>query len=70
MLLIKQRRLKLLTLMKSQTMKKCIENTYSDEEIDHEENVECQVNLLGLVVSPWDAGLYCVTRFEEFCKHC
>ena len=39
------------------------QDTYSDEEVDHEEYVECQVNLLGLVVCPWDAGLYCVTRF-------
>ena len=41
--------------------------TYSDEEVDHEEYVECQVNLLGLVICPWNTGLYSVTRLEQSC---
>ena len=34
---------------------------YPDEEVDHEEDVEGKVNLLGGVLQPWDASLNTVT---------
>ena len=38
--------------------------THSDEEVDHEEDVECEVNLLGSVLLPWDALLNAQTVYE------
>ena len=35
---------------------------YSDKEVDHKEDVEGQVYLLGGVFQPWYAGLHAVTE--------
>ena len=37
---------------------------HPDEEVDHEENIECQVDLLGCVLRPGNAGLHCVTKIN------
>ena len=37
--------------------------TDPDEEVDHEEYVECKINLLCCVLSPGDAGLHCITKW-------
>ena len=39
--------------------------TYSDEKVDHEEDVECQIYLLRGVLSPGHAGLNSVTKGEN-----
>ena len=36
--------------------------TYSDEKVDHEEDVECQIYLLRGVLRPGHAGLHSVTE--------
>ena len=44
---------------------KCIEweedDMHPDEEVHHEEDVECQVYLLCSVLQPWDACLHSIT---------
>ena len=39
--------------------------SHPDEEVDHEENIECQVDLLGCVLRPGDAGLNCVAKIKQ-----
>ena len=34
---------------------------YSDKEVDHKEDVEGKIYLLGPVVNPWNAGLNTIT---------
>ena len=41
-----------------------IEEAHPDEEVDHEEDVECEVNLLGGVFLPWDALLNAQTVYK------
>ena len=36
--------------------------THSDEEVDHEEDIECEVNLLCCILSPGDTSLHGVTE--------
>ena len=38
------------------------------EKVDHEENIECQINLLRCVLSPWDTGLDSVTERGLFIR--
>ena len=38
--------------------------SHPDEEVDHEENIECQVDLLSGVLRPGDAGLNCVAKIK------
>ena len=47
----------------------CENVTDPDEEVDHEEYVECQINLLCCVLSPGDTGLHCITKWFLSDKH-
>ena len=37
---------------------------HPDEEVDHEEDVEGKVNLLGRVFHPWSAGFHAVSEIK------
>ena len=47
----------------------CGNVTDPDEEVDHEEYVECKINLLCCVLSPGDTGLHCITKWFLSDKH-
>ena len=45
------------------------ELAHPDEEVDHEENVESEVNLLGCVLNPGSACLHTIPKSEDWIKN-